>query len=91
MAVTVELKIGEGTVFGARYHTVQPMFGADYATWFRQEWQEIEDWCGESFGGDGSLWDAYHVKHHPERWYVNDSKFWFRNESDMVAFVLRWS
>jgi hypothetical protein len=24
------------------------------------------------------------------RWYMNDRRFWFRNEADRIMFVLKW-
>lgn len=25
-----------------------------------------------------------------QRWYVNNAKFWFREEKDLLIFLLRW-
>jgi hypothetical protein len=81
------LKIDEGRVYGARYHTVQPNYRADTQTWFRKEWDAMVEWCVEVYGPtpkDG-VWTPN------SRWYVNNAKFWFRKESDMTMFIIRWS
>jgi hypothetical protein len=82
----MELKLDEGRVYGARYYTVQPVFHAHPQTWFKAEWDEIENWCETSYGPtpkDG-VWTP------GARWYMNNSKFWFRNESDRTMFVIKW-
>jgi hypothetical protein len=88
----MELKIEEGRVYGLPYHTVQPMFSAHPQTWFKQEWKEMEDWCVQTMGLAGSLWANSGLT--PKlnyRWYMNDSKFWFREQSDLTMFILKWS
>ena len=69
------LVIDTGTVFGQLYHTVEP--------W--NNWSEIHKWCIELFGTEDSIWDNYHG-----RWYINDRRIWFRDESDLLVFILRW-
>lgn len=85
---TMELKYDEGRVYGARYYTVEPVFVAHAPTWFKDEWQELEDWCTDTFGPTGSIWGDNTPTLH--RWYVNNSKFWFRNKEDRDWFTLRW-
>ena len=41
--------------------------------------QEVNDWLGEEIGNRGDTWD----------WYESD-EFVFLNETDAVAFKLRW-
>ena len=80
----MELALDEGRVYGARYHTAHPLF------LFHSEmytWRDMECWCTEIFGptsADG-VWTPN------MRWYMNNSKFWFRNEADRTFFILRWS
>jgi hypothetical protein len=79
-----DLVLSEGTVYGSRYYTVTPVGG---------NWREMELWCGESFGpGSTEIWQHDMSKAPaPElRWYMNNSKFWFRNEKDRDWFILRW-
>jgi hypothetical protein len=50
----------------------------------------MEAWSIETFGSAiDSIWEAS-----PDliygRWYMNNSKFWFRNEEDRTWFMLRW-
>lgn len=89
----MELKLDEGRVYGARYYTAQPMFNAHAQTWFGKEWQEIEDWCTGTFGQPGSVWEVNEIQTPliAHRWYMNDSKFWFREKKDLEWFVLKWT
>jgi len=83
----MDLIIDEGRVYGSRYYTVALNFRADPATWFRLEWEEIEEWCENTYGPTpvNGLWTPNC------RWYVNDSKFWFREKKDLEWFVLKWT
>jgi hypothetical protein len=79
-----DLILSQGTVYGSRYYTVEPVGG---------NWHEMELWCGQSFGaGSTEVWQHDMSKAPaPElRWYMNNRKFWFRNEKDRDWFVLRW-
>lgn len=72
----MSLILGEAKIHGARYYTVQPVFG---------NWQELEDWAVKTYGEPSIIWYD-----HCGRWYMNNSKIWFRNESDRTLFLLRW-
>jgi len=75
--------LGHGTVYGSQYYTVAPPMGL-------MPWREMEAWCIETFGSStGSIWAAWQEP--GERWYMNNSKFWFRDEADQTWFLLRWS
>jgi hypothetical protein len=79
-----DLKLSEGTVYGSRYYTVEPVGG---------NWREIEEWCSQTFGpGSSKIWQHDMSKAPaPElRWYMNNRKFWFRDEKDRTMFVLKW-
>lgn len=79
-----DLVMSEGKVYGARYMCVQPIGG---------NWLDMEKWCHETFGTHGgAIWgqDPKRLPLPNERWYMNNRKFWFRNEKDRVQFVLRW-
>lgn len=76
----------EGRVFGARYYTVSPKFDK-ISGWYNQQWNDMMSWCVDIFGPtpkDG-VWTP------GARWYANNAKFWFRNEQDRTAFLLRWT
>ena len=76
--------LGHGTVYGEQYYTVDPMG--------LHPWREMEAWCTETFGPTvGSIWGESPVPEPGQRWYQNNSKFWFRSEADQTWFVLRWS
>lgn len=77
-----DLKLDEGTVYGARYYTVQPEGG---------NWREMEAWCVEMFGDRGEhIWGEEKAPEPAQRWYTNNRKFWFRDEQDRMIFVLKW-
>ncbi len=77
-----DLVLTENRVHGARYHCVEPVGG---------NWREMEAWCFKQFGdvGNNIGWaESENPKCH--RWYMNNRKFWFRNEADRIMFVLKW-
>jgi hypothetical protein len=84
----VTLELDEGRVYGARYWIVRPVSGWDpNGDWGGIDtWNKMVEWCVETFGPtpkDGVFTPSY-------RWYVNNAKFWFRNEQDMLLFLLKW-
>jgi hypothetical protein len=76
-----DLKLSEGTVYGSRYYTVEPVGG---------NWPEMELWCIEHFDNAGSSIWGEKTPEPAQRWYTNNRKFWFRDEMDRMIFVLRW-
>ena len=75
--------LGHGTVYGEQYYTVAPPTES-------LPWGDMALWCIETFGpSTGSIWAA--IQEPGERWYANNSKFWFRSEADRTWFLLRWS
>jgi hypothetical protein len=87
----VELVRSSGTVYGLHYCTVEPR----NLEWqdSRAMWEDMMLWCQGQFGETGSLWNETKnlVQEPHQRWYANDRKFWFRDEADLLMFVLRWS
>ena len=71
-------EFSEGTVYGQKYLTVQPINSV--------KWKEMEAWLVETFGptSHDGVWTSN------MRWYMNNSKFWFRNKKDLEWFLLRW-
>ena len=77
-----DLKLTEGTVYGLRYYTVEPVGG---------RWADMELWCHRMFGeGDTHIWGSEKAPDPAQRWYMNNRKFWFRDEKDRTMFVLKW-
>ena len=76
MKFTVE----EARWHGCRYQLVKPGHERT-ATWY-----ELETWCKNSFGTAGDPFKPVSC-----RWYYNNGKFWFRKDSDLSMFMLRWS
>jgi hypothetical protein len=80
------MKLSEGNVFGEKYYTVDPNVSGD-PYWYHQDWHDMENWCIKTFGvtpKDG-VWTPN------ARWYMNNSKFWFRNKKDLEWFIIRWT
>ena len=78
----IDLILSEGTVYGSRYYTVEPIGGP---------WLDMETWCGEVFGASGdSIWGS-DIPEPACRWYANNRKFWFRDLKDRDWFILRWN
>lgn len=78
-----DLKLTEGTVYGSRYYCVEPVGGS---------WREMELWCHETFGeiAGTSIWAEEKAPIPAQRWYMNNRKFWFRDEKDQLMFVMKW-
>ena len=79
-----DLLLSDGTVYGSRYYTVEPVGG---------NWRAMELWCFETFGDSGDNSKIWGEKKAPEpahRWYMNNRKFWFRNEKDRLMFIMKW-
>lgn len=73
--------LAEGKVYGARYYTAEPVGG---------NWREMEAWCYEMFGNAGDALWGEKAPQPAYRWYMNNRKFWFRDEQDRMIFVLKW-
>jgi len=78
-----DLILSEGQVYGSRYYCVEPIGG---------NWLDMEVWALDTYGGTGSIWGQADndVPGTNARWYMNDRRFWFRNEADITMFVLKW-
>lgn len=77
-----DIRLSEGKVYGARYYTAEPIGG---------NWMDMEIWCMDSFGGPGdNMWGEKKIPEPSSRWYMNNRKFWFRDEQDRILFVLKW-
>ena len=87
------MKLSEGTVFGEKYYTVDPDIKAYEPFWYHQDWHDMENWCKKTFGQPGSVWEVNELKTPliAHRWYMNNSKFWFREKKDLEWFVLKWT
>lgn len=90
----MDLELSEGRIRGAKYYLVRP-WPRDSGT----TWSTMEAWSIETFGpAINSIWDFPPNNSIWEtspdliygRWYMNNSKFWFRNEEDRTWFILRW-
>ena len=84
----MELILSEGMVYGEKYHTVHPSL--DWVVYNEKSgsyWKHIEDWCKDTYGPTPvcGVWTPY------MRWYMNNSKFWFRDKKDLEWFVIRWA
>ena len=77
-----KIVLSENRVHGARYYCAEPVGG---------NWREMEAWCFEQFGdvGNNIGWDESETPT-CHRWYMNNRKFWFRNDRDRMVFILKW-
>lgn len=77
-----DLILSEGKVFGARYYCVEPEGGV---------WTEMEAWARDVYGEPAEVWESQNFMW-PDcgRWYMNNRKFWFRDEKDRTMFILKW-
>ena len=81
--------ISEGKIFGEKYYTVDPElvdFNDFDPNFFHQSWHDIEIWCIKTFGCTpaNGVWEPH------GRWYMNNSKFWFKDKQDLEWFLLKW-
>ncbi len=77
------LMFSEGRVYGSRYYCVEPIGGS---------WLDMEVWCLDTYGTPGdNMWGEKTAPEPGHRWYMNNRKFWFRDERDREWFTLRWS
>ena len=75
------LVLSEGTVYGSRYYCVEPVGGS---------WLEMEKWALRTYGeSTGSIYGE-NVPEPAQRWYINNRKFWFRDQKDHLMFVMKW-
>jgi hypothetical protein len=77
-----DLVLSEGSVYGSRYYCVEPVGG---------NWPDMEIWCLDTYGNCGSAWDKDKAPELNARWYMNDRRFWFREEKDRNWFIMKWS
>lgn len=76
------LILSEGTVYNDKYYCVEPIGGS---------WVDMEAWCYNTFGSSGEhIWGERMAPKPAERWYLNNRKFWFRDQQDRVMFILKW-
>ena len=82
----MELEQSEGTIYGCNYYTIKPIslhrFHGD-----NHLWNEIITWVVATYGptAEDGVWTP------DQRWYVNNTKFWFRDLEDVTMFMLKWS
>ena len=84
---TMDMKIDEGRVYGARYYTVEPQvisWDLDGDWGGIDIWGLMENWCTDTFGISEGAFEP------SQRWYANSSRFWFREKKDLEWFVLKW-
>jgi hypothetical protein len=82
-----------GTVYGKRYYTVHPVLEPDRINPQKHQiWTDMLEWCIQTFGPcKTAIWGENPIPEPTERWYVNNRKFWFREQRDRDWFTLRWS
>jgi hypothetical protein len=80
-----ELILEQGIAFEQDYYMIYVNGRSVYGDY--NIWNDMIEWATDTFGPtpkDG-VWSP------GARWYVNNARFWFREECDREWFVLRWS
>lgn len=78
-----DLILSEGKVYGARYYCVEPVGGS---------WIDMETWALDTYGACGdNMWGEIKAPEPARRWYMNNRKFWFREQKDRDWFIIRWN
>jgi hypothetical protein len=80
-----DLMLGENSVYGERYYTVEPRMTWD-TNWYVQNWNDMESWCNKNFGSKPKV-----VITPNARWYAFNGRFYFKDQEDQMMFVLKWS
>lgn len=84
------LEISQGTIYGQDYYCVRPV-GYHWRE-PQVEWNEMIQWCIDTLGVCSYTNDSRPGVWEPDqRWYVNGTRFWFKDEADRTMFVLRFS
>ena len=80
-----DIRLSTGTIMDVPYYTAEPVGGS---------WGDLERWVRATFGEPGDVWNIGKSDEFAwpnlDRWYMNNSKFWFREESDRTLFVIKW-
>lgn len=86
-----QLIFDQGTVYGQIYYTVAPVWDeTPYGD--NPTWSEMVQWCVDTFDkSETAIWGESKAPDPMERWYVNNAKFWFRDQRDRDWFTLRWA
>ena len=77
----MKLRVEETRWHGCKYYAV--------GVKDNESWGPIDPiiaWTEKTFGTAGDAWS-----NRAERYYMNSGKFIFRNESDAIIFILKWS
>jgi hypothetical protein len=53
----------------------------------RTTWDSIAQWCEQHYGPRGDPW----ARRTASRWYFNGGTVFFKQQSDLTLFLLRWA
>ncbi len=82
----MRIKLRKQVWNGVAYNQATPYLASWSFTDIIDTWDSLRDWCIKQFGPEGSPCGVY-----PERWYLNGGRFFFKEDSDLTLFLLRWS
>jgi hypothetical protein len=71
---------------GADYNIADPYLRSWNIDANEATWNDLESWCQQTFGPVGDPWEPT-----AERWYYNGGKFYFKRDSDLTLFLIKWS
>jgi hypothetical protein len=55
-----------------------------------EAWARVE-WCRKNFGASGGVDGRYRPSDGHRRWYRSGGRLYFRNEKDLLLYLLRWA
>lgn len=71
---------------GAAYSIADPYIPSWDIDANQAVWKDLESWCEQTFGPVGDPWTPA-----ADRWYYNGGKFFFKRDSDLTLFLIKWS
>jgi len=81
----MKLETTTSTWHGAKYTCIRPRLSSWSVSANQATWTAISQWCYDSFGEPGDLFDSTCA-----RWYISNG-YLFRQPEDAMMFMLRWS
>lgn len=82
----MKLTVEEKRWHGCKYQVVHPYLDSWSLSQNNHTWNNISQWCYDIYGKPGDPFSNT-----TDRWYLNNSAYWFRDERDLSLFLMRWS
>ena len=93
------MTLGKGIIckiYDIPYYTIKPVFDDNgYRAYDMIEtsktWDSMVEWCVNMFGPVSIDVTKPGIWNPDQPWYVNNAKFFIRDEKNYMLFLLRWS